>query len=205
MTAQVNQPVNFGKLTGPQLAHIYNQLVGANGQVKKFRDIGSARARVQQALDDKGLSSAHIVNGPGGAPVVKTKAEVDKAWKESGLSDAGPIPAVLKRSIPTPEEEVKIKKQQTVDRREAATKMHRKDKKIHAKARKQSYLKQTGVSKKDKVLKMISAKGGATSAEMIEETGWLPHTLRATISGHRKKGHKIVAKRKAGVTTYTIG
>ncbi len=36
MTTQVNQPVNFVKLTGPQLAHVYNQLVGLKGQVKKF-------------------------------------------------------------------------------------------------------------------------------------------------------------------------
>ncbi len=117
---------------------------------------------------------------------------------------AGPIPKALRRPVSTPEEEAANRKKQTAARAKARAKSKAKDKKIHAKGRKRSYVKQTGISKKHKVLQMIKGKGGATATQMIEETGWLPHTLRAQITRHRQAGHKITAKRKDGVTTYTI-
>ena len=205
MTTQVNQPVTFDKLTGAQLVHVYNQLVGDKSKVKKFRDLGTGRARVNQALDDLGLSGPNIVTGPDGAPRVLTRADAAKATEKNGQDDPLHVPGHMRKPIPTPEEEAENKRQALAERNKAAVKDRRKDKKTHAKARKRSYLKQTGVSKKDKVLQMITRKGGATATEMVEETKWLPHTLRAQITRHRQAGHKIVAQRKDGVTTYRIG
>jgi hypothetical protein len=47
--------------------------------------------------------------------------------------------------------------------------------------------------------------GGATLAELIEATGWLPHTTRAALTGLRKKGHKVARVQRDGATAYVIG
>lgn len=50
---------------------------------------------------------------------------------------------------------------------------------------------------------MIIARGGATSTDIIRETGWLPHTLRARISDIGTK-YKLTIERERilGVTIY---
>ena len=45
--------------------------------------------------------------------------------------------------------------------------------------------------RKQQLLDMLARKNGARSSEMIAMTGWLPHTLRAALSGLRKQGHVI--------------
>jgi hypothetical protein len=45
--------------------------------------------------------------------------------------------------------------------------------------------------RKQQLLDMLRRESGAGSAEMITMTGWLPHTLRAALSGLRKQGHNI--------------
>jgi hypothetical protein len=35
-------------------------------------------------------------------------------------------------------------------------------------------------------------------------TGWLPHTIRAAITGLRKKGHSIQRIKRDGMTCYRI-
>jgi hypothetical protein len=45
--------------------------------------------------------------------------------------------------------------------------------------------------RKQHLLDMLGRENGASSAEMIAATGWLPHTLRAALSGLRKQGHYI--------------
>jgi DNA-binding transcriptional regulator PaaX len=42
---------------------------------------------------------------------------------------------------------------------------------------------------------------GATLAELIEGTGWQPHSARAALTGLRKKGH-LIERRKRGDLTY---
>nr|WP_244540308.1 DUF3489 domain-containing protein [Kaistia soli] len=37
----------------------------------------------------------------------------------------------------------------------------------------------------------MSRQDGATIEVLIAATGWLPHTVRAVLSGLRKKGHRI--------------
>lgn len=59
-------------------------------------------------------------------------------------------------------------------------------------------------SKATLVLSMIGRPEGATGAELIAATGWLPHTTRAALTGLRKKGHDIARTKRDGVACYRI-
>jgi hypothetical protein len=54
------------------------------------------------------------------------------------------------------------------------------------------------------VLTLLRRDGGATLGEMVEATGWLPHTTRAALTGLRKKGHGIVRGVRDDTTVYTL-
>lgn len=60
-------------------------------------------------------------------------------------------------------------------------------------------------TKAEQVQKLLKRTRGATMAEMVSETGWQAHSVRAFLTGLRKKGH-IVAKeeRKPGLVAYRI-
>lgn len=40
--------------------------------------------------------------------------------------------------------------------------------------------------------------------EMVETTGWLPHTTRAAMTGLKKKGHTIKRDKRGETTCYRI-
>lgn len=50
------------------------------------------------------------------------------------------------------------------------------------------------------LLEMLQRKDGATLDEMTERTGWQAHSVRAAMTGLRKKGH-VIDKRATGNTT----
>ena len=54
------------------------------------------------------------------------------------------------------------------------------------------------------VLALLTRPGGATLPELIDATGWLPHTTRAALTGLRKKGHDIARSKRDGATCYRI-
>ncbi len=54
------------------------------------------------------------------------------------------------------------------------------------------------------VLALLQRSEGATLADLIAATGWLPHTTRAALTGLRHKGHQIERSKRDGVTTYRI-
>lgn len=54
------------------------------------------------------------------------------------------------------------------------------------------------------VIALLQRDEGATLTEMVEATGWLPHTTRAALTGLRKKGHAIAKGKRDDVTCYTI-
>lgn len=57
----------------------------------------------------------------------------------------------------------------------------------------------TAPSKSDTVIKLLLRAKGATPMELIAATDWQPHSVRAFLSGLRKKGRTIVhAARKTG-------
>jgi len=54
------------------------------------------------------------------------------------------------------------------------------------------------------VLALLSGPEGATLAELIAATGWLPHTTRAALTGLRKKGHSVTRGKRGDQTCYTV-
>ena len=54
------------------------------------------------------------------------------------------------------------------------------------------------------VVALLKREDGATLAELIAATGWLPHTTRATLTGLRKKGHVIERSKRGKETCYRI-
>ncbi len=54
------------------------------------------------------------------------------------------------------------------------------------------------------VLALLQRADGATLQDMVDATGWLPHTSRAFLTGLRKKGHSIIRDKVDGVTRYLI-
>ena len=64
--------------------------------------------------------------------------------------------------------------------------------------------KERGPSKIAAVIALLEREQGATLAEMIEATGWLPHTTRAALTGLKKKGHTVTKDKRDDVTCYRI-
>jgi len=55
------------------------------------------------------------------------------------------------------------------------------------------------------VIGLISRASGATIADLSEATGWLPHTVRANLTGLRKRGISVEStKPEGGVRSYRI-
>lgn len=59
-------------------------------------------------------------------------------------------------------------------------------------------------NKKDRVIALLRRDCGATLSEIIEASGWLPHSARAVLTGLRKKGYSIEKLRTDGVTRWSI-
>ena len=56
------------------------------------------------------------------------------------------------------------------------------------------------ITKSAAVVALLQRPQGATLAELIAVTGWLPHTTRAALTGIRKQG-QVIEKGKRGETT----
>ena len=54
------------------------------------------------------------------------------------------------------------------------------------------------------VIALLSREQGATLAELVAATGWLPHTTRAALTGLRKKGHELTKSKRDDATCYVI-
>ena len=58
------------------------------------------------------------------------------------------------------------------------------------------------ISKRDQLATLLVRNEGATVAQMQETTGWLPHTVRAALTGLKKLGYAIDSDKFDGVRTY---
>ena len=61
-----------------------------------------------------------------------------------------------------------------------------------------------GGTKRALLIEMLSRAEGAAIGEMVEAMGWLPHTIRAALTGLRRRGFGIEHCRTGGTTTYRI-
>lgn len=59
-------------------------------------------------------------------------------------------------------------------------------------------------SKASLILDLLARAEGATLMQMVEATGWLPHTTRAALTGLKKKGHAVISVKADGVRRYFI-
>lgn len=59
-------------------------------------------------------------------------------------------------------------------------------------------------SKSAAVIALLARNYGATMADLIAATDWLPHTTRAALTGLRKKGHIIERGKRGEETFYRI-
>lgn len=61
-------------------------------------------------------------------------------------------------------------------------------------------------SKKDQLIGLLTKPNGARVSVLGERLQWLPHTVRAALSGLRKQGFQIAASKsaKTGETVYAI-
>ena len=61
-------------------------------------------------------------------------------------------------------------------------------------------------SKLDRVLGLLRAETGATLAELIAATGWLPHSARAVLTSLRKRGYQLTLARgeRGGASVYRV-
>ena len=54
------------------------------------------------------------------------------------------------------------------------------------------------------VLTLLQQDGGVLLSALVEATGWQTHTVRAALTGLRKKGHTIERSRIDGETRYAV-
>lgn len=59
-------------------------------------------------------------------------------------------------------------------------------------------------TKATQVIDLLKREQGATLQELVEATGWLPHTTRAALTGVRKKGHTVAKEKRGEGTCYRI-
>ena len=55
------------------------------------------------------------------------------------------------------------------------------------------------------ILKLLRRPNGASIAQLQKVTGWKPHSVRAALTGLRKKGHNVTRGKDAkDVTVYAV-
>ena len=60
-------------------------------------------------------------------------------------------------------------------------------------------------TKADTIVDLLQRPTGASIAELIQATGWQPHSVRAALTGLRKKGREVArTKDDKGVTRYRV-
>jgi len=64
--------------------------------------------------------------------------------------------------------------------------------------------KPSGNSKIGEVVILLKRKEGATLDQLVKATGWQKHTVRASLTGLKKKGHAIERSAFEGSSRYAI-
>jgi predicted ArsR family transcriptional regulator len=59
-------------------------------------------------------------------------------------------------------------------------------------------------SKRDQLIALLKREGGTTLDEMTALTGWLPHTVRASITGLKKSGLIVTREKLDNISRYRI-
>lgn len=163
--------------------------------------IYSIKSNARRAARNEGLDPDQAVKAVEGGFVVESSAAPESpAASEAPATaeDDFTPPAFLRRDRPEPEAE-------------DAAKAEEPSAPAPAKARKPRQEKVAGGEatppRENKTETLIDLlRKGATVEELTGATGWLPHTLRARISGLAKEPHNLQVERtrKDGVTSYKV-
>jgi DNA-binding MarR family transcriptional regulator len=62
----------------------------------------------------------------------------------------------------------------------------------------------TATTKQATVIQLLRRKEGASLEEIAQVTEWQPHTVRAALTGLRKKGHNLTKDKRGAETRYRI-
>ncbi len=63
----------------------------------------------------------------------------------------------------------------------------------------------TKPTKIESILKLLRRANGSSITQLQKATGWQPHSVRAALTGLRKKGHEVTrGKDTKGVTVYAV-
>lgn len=54
------------------------------------------------------------------------------------------------------------------------------------------------------IIALLERQDGASITDMVDVTGWLPHTTRAALTGLRHKGYEIAKTKCDGVSIYSL-
>lgn len=168
------------KLTDIQLVLLTNACQREDGSLLPPPDsLGAQAARIRKGVD------ALIKNG---FAIEREGMTEMQAWRSDGDLTIGVVITDAGRAIidlPAPVVDANIEPEQATD---VAVEP--------APAR--------PASKQAQVIDLLKREGGATLADIVKLTGWLPHTSRAALTGLRKKGHPISSEKVEGITRYQI-
>lgn len=67
---------------------------------------------------------------------------------------------------------------------------------------KSAHARSKQLSKQNQLAELLLRDEGATIAQMIDATGWLAHTVRAALTGLKKKGYGVDSDKVGGIRTY---
>ncbi len=74
-----------------------------------------------------------------------------------------------------------------------------------SKSNKRSPARRRRQTKQARILELLQRPTGASITDLTKATGWQPHSVRAALTGLRKKDHDVVhAKDERGVARYHI-
>ena len=59
-------------------------------------------------------------------------------------------------------------------------------------------------TKNQRLLDMLATGTGASLEEMVEATGWQPHTVRAAMAGLRKRGYEVERHTEGTTTVWSV-
>lgn len=194
-----------------------------------FSRVHTVKSNARRSARKEGIDPSLVVACPGGFhyPLPEPEAAEPARWfksyraadnaaktqaKRSGLKDSA-FKIVVSYRVGKPEfgyvAAHAISKYDLTTGKEApqaksTTKEETKARALPAREKKTAAKPGLGQDKLATVLTLITRPNGATMPEIIEATGWLPHTARARISGLVEQ-HKLSIKRERllGVTTYS--
>ncbi len=166
----------MAKLNDTQLVLLTTASQREDGSILPFPEtLTSKPAQIRQAI--RGLIKQNLINEVEVRALVPSWREEEDRRFGALINDAGRAAIGLRESSPSPE---------TLSQIEAAPKPS----------------EVRSGTKQSLLLDLIRRDEGASIDDIVAKTGWLAHTVRAAITGLRKRGHEIGLRKEEGGSRY---